>query len=93
MWEKYRNNYIAGYFLRHFFDIESDLILHYKLNAIPAPARTTQSSFRKVWNQPNPLKVFLCLGGRLVAAGCAAGQGSVQPDSDPGSILHCSLMV
>ena len=89
MWEKYQNNYIASYFFRHFFDIESYLIFSYKLNAIPAPARTTQSSFRKVWNQPNPLKVFLCLGGWPVAAGCAAGQGSVQQilTQDPSFIV------
>ena len=89
MWEKYQNNYIASYFFRHFFDIESYLIFSYKLNAIPAPARTTQSSFRKVWNQPNPLKVFLCLGGWLVAGGCAAGQGSVQQilTQDPSFIV------
>ena len=76
-------------FFRHFFDIESYLIFSYKLNAIPAPARTTQSSFRKVWNQPNPLKVFLCLGGWPVAAGCAAGQGSVQQilTQDPSFIV------
>ena len=89
MWEKYQNNYIASYFLRQFFYIESDLQFNYNLNAIPAPARTTQSSFRKVWNQPNPLKVFLCLGGWLVAGGCAAGQGSVQQilTQDPSFIV------